>query len=416
MPMWFRSKSDVYVEKDYYGVEHPEDIAINYLTFHEPIDLINSKFLGQTEWVSSVFKRSALFYWTQFENDATFSRITFERDARFIRAYFAKQADFIQCKFYLRTIFYGAQFKGKTSFPSSRFHGIADFSFSQFDQEVRFGHSRFLGLAKFNDVQFGKGADFSQVMFDSIADFSNARIQGKLEFSQAKLPYYLDLSGINYMNGEVNLLNAKLGQKYQVCLINLVDTDISKIQLTYDDFQLYFPHETHYDDRVKVYQGLLKNFTVNGHGDSFRKLDIEFAQFKYEAQQKKTTSLIQRIWWNYGYDKNLIFVWIFRIILFFTVINTFFIRDLVKSVNQLPFLSVDIVEKHALHHPIIAYFLNFPGTLVYTFVIILSGATGLGIIKDYAKIPNFIWMLYMLVVSIIGLSLSIFIFNYVINK
>jgi hypothetical protein len=46
---------------------------------------------------------------------------------------------------------------------------------------------------------------------------------------------------------------------------------------------------------------------------------------------------------------------------------------------------------------------------------IVSGSSGLSIIKDHTKIPNIVWMLYLIVLSLIGLSLSLFIFNYIIN-
>lgn len=400
---------------DAYGMKFTGSVYMNQTTLRAPVDFSLCDFQLPFTCQSASFKDVALFSWARFRDNVLFSRTDFSKGAQFLRVAFDSAVSFKFSRYDSNAFYYGSFFRNHVSFNDSRFMKNAAFGFTEFEKSATFNRTEFLGDALFNFAQFGEGADFSNTRFDTRADFSNAVVTGTLDFNGAHLPLFLDMSHMRDIKGTVELMKASSSKESGICRINLLNSDITKFNLDYDKFRLYFPPNTTFDEKVSVYEDLLENFKQRELDDSYRELDIEFSQFKYKEKKQSATNLIQKVWWNYGYDKNMIFSWIFWIILFFTVINTFFIRKLITAITEMPFLSRKTVEKNHLHHPIIAYFLNFPGTFLYTFILIVSGSTGLSIIKDHSKIPNVVWMLYMIILSIVGTGLSIFIFNYIIN-
>jgi len=408
-------ETSVREEVDRYGAKTIGSVSLNRVDFEKSIDVTLADFEKGVQMHSVRFMGPYLGNWTTYKEEAVFSRVRFDRESQFMRALFDSTAQFKSSSFGRLAFFYGSYFRQDASFNDTRFDTTCHFSFAQFDRRVTFNRSDFDTITRFNNAEFRDGADFHNANFDSLLDFSNANLKGRLDFSGAYLPMHLDLSGMEEIDGTVDLMRVRPSKSKRECMINLLDTDVSKVLLDYTQFKLMFPKETGFEDKVKVYEDLLEQFKTREMDESFKKLDIEFTQFKYRERRESTANFLQQIWWNYGYDKNRIFLWIIRILLFFAVINTFFIRRLLTAITELPFLTRKTVDKHHLHHPIIAYFLNFPGSLLYTFILIVSGSSGLSIIKDHTKIPNIVWMLYLIVLSLIGLSLSLFIFNYIIN-
>ena len=408
-------ESSVKEEVDRYGSKTIGNVSLNRVDFEKSIDVTLADFEKGVQMHSVRFLGPYLGNWTTYRGEAVFSRVRFERESQFMRVLFDSTAQFKSSSFGRLAFFYGSIFRHGVSFNDTRFDTTCHFSFGQFDRRATFHRADFDTITRFNNAVFLDGAEFLNANFDSLLDFSNAKIRGRLDFSGAYLPMHLDLSGMEELEGTVDLMRVRPSKSKGECMVNLLNTDVSKVLLDYSNFKLMFPKETGFDDKVRVYEDLLEQFKARQMDDSYKKLDIEFTQFKYREKRENTANFLQQMWWNYGYDKNRIFIWILRILLFFTVINTFFIRRLLSAISELPFLTRKTVEKHHLHHPIIAYFLNFPGTLLYTFILIVSGSSGLSIIKDHTKIPNIVWMLYLIVLSLIGLSLSLFIFNYIIN-
>ena len=408
-------ETSVREDVDRYGAKTIGNVSLNRVDFEKSIDVTLADFEKGVQMHSVRFLGSYLGNWTTYKGEAVFSRVRFEKESQFMRALFDSTAQFKSSSFGRLAFFYGSRFRHGVSFNDARFDTTCHFSFGQFDRRATYHRADFDTITRFNNTVFMDGAEFLNANFDSLLDFSNAKLKGRLDFSGAYLPMHLDLSGMEEIDGTIDLLRVRPSKSKGECMINLLDTDVSKVLLDYSQFKLMFPKETGFDDKVKVYEDLLEQFKTREMDESFKKLDIEFTQFKYREKRESTANFLQQIWWNYGYDKNRIFIWIIRILLFFAIINTFFIRRLLTAITELPFLTRKTVDKHHLHHPIIAYFLNFPGSLLYTFILIVSGSSGLSIIKDHTKIPNIVWMLYLIVLSLIGLSLSLFIFNYIIN-
>ena len=64
-------------------------------------------------------------------------------------------------------------------------------------------------------------------------------------------------------------------------MINLVGSDIDRIKINYEQFKLWFPKFTTYQDRISTYESLLEKFNNQGYKESYKLLDIEFKEFLY---------------------------------------------------------------------------------------------------------------------------------------
>jgi hypothetical protein len=135
----------------------------------------------------------------------------------------------------------------------------------------------------------------------------------KLRFEWATGDQGIDLSDINMAPGSE-------------CELTLIGTDASKIKLNYVDFKLVLDSSeyTTTSSILYTYRQMLKCQLDNGFEKGYRKLDIEYKDFllsKYWNFQ----DYLSKIWWNYGYNKEYIFSWTWKIFLaFYIVVLTFF--------------------------------------------------------------------------------------------
>ena len=76
-----------------------------------------------------------------------------------------------------------------------------------------------------------------------------------------------------------------------------------------------------FDERASVYERLLGRFRSDGLVESYKNIDIEYRQFRCRVERKWCIlNLIQRFWWNYGYNKEYVFGWSLAFMVFFSSI------------------------------------------------------------------------------------------------
>jgi hypothetical protein len=399
---------------NYYNVWFQSPVVLNEVVFVGPFDFTLARCKASVNFNNSKFKETALFNWTQFLDSAQFSRLRFEKPVHFIRAKFNGPVDFYQSLFKSRSEFDGITFNKEVNFSHSQFFQPVSFSYLQLNQNAAFYSVDFYASVFFNNSSIKGTLNFDKSRFDSIADFSNSVITGKILFGSARLPKYLNLSGINSIQNEIDLTETELNENYPLCRINLVNTDVSRIRLRYDNFRLWFPPNTSYEACCLVYDAVLNSFLKNGYLDSYKHLDIEFQQYKYAHTGETLRDFVNRHWWNYGYNKEYIFKWIFWFALSLTLINNLFLKQLMKNIYHIGFLNVASVEERMhMHHPVIAYFLNFPTAFLYTLVLLIGGAFGMSFRADQIKFPGFFGLIYIISISLIGISCSAFIINFI---
>ncbi|MCW3102339.1 MAG: Uncharacterized protein JWO09_779 [Bacteroidetes bacterium] len=399
---------------DYYKGRIKDSIMFNSVHFMSGLDFSLARCAGFISIHQCQIDGKSLFLWSQFNSGCVFSRSKFSGDAVFQHAVFNNATDFFQSDFNGIADFYGSQFNGISNFGNSSFFNESNFSFSSFNNECSFTNTEFGKACLFNNCEINATLDFSGAKFDSIADFSCCRLKGSIVFNNCVLPAKMDLSGIESISTVIDLTQIKSNEKQQRCRINLIDTDISKIKMLYENFELWFPDHTSFETKCKVYEGLLASLDGFGFKASYKKLDIEYQQLKYIHNNQCIKNKFQEIWWNYGYNKEAIFMWLFRIVLLLTLINTLLIKSLLGSVYEMKYLNLlRINEYYKLHHPVLAFFLSMPTGFLYTVILLVGGAFGIKFSSDQIRFPSFIGMLYIISVGLLGISCSAFVIKFI---
>ncbi len=400
--------------KDYYNYHFVSPVDFNRVEFQDVFDFSLSHCFKSVNWHQSVFYSEAFFTWSKFDDEVVFSRTTFKKNVDFIRIVFDQDADFFQSNFHGVADFYGTKFNKDLNFINSNFYAAAIYSFAIFNGDANFRNAEFSDNALFNNSELNSIVDFSGTQFDSIVDFSGSSINGDLIFDNVTLPSFLDLSNISTIKNTLDLTEVKPSEKYRICEINLLNTDISKIKMRYDNFILWFPENTSYDAKCNVYNALLTSFQNYGFQTSYEKLDIEFQEFKFIENDHKLRNHFQKIWWNYGYDKGAIFAWVLWIVSILTVINTLFINVLMGKIYEISFLNYEKIKaRFKLHHPILSFCLNIPTGFLYTLILLIGGAFGMGFNSSQIKFPNFIGLIYIISIGLLGISCTAFMLNYI---
>jgi hypothetical protein len=234
-----------------------------------------------------------------------------------------------------KACFEDSSFSDTAIFESYIFKDTAVFTDASFGNYVRFSHAVFNKAVYFDDVTFGKTAAFDNVRFPHYAKFTNLGPTDSLsiQFSHAVLPDTFDFSQNPALGCTIDLTAADF-DKPHTCNIFLFNTDISKFKLDYFHFRLLMPDSTitpaydtsrqkiTKDQKEAMYEALLNNFKQRGQEESYKRLDIEYQQYKWQNSWAHGISWVPAIWWNYGYDKEYVFVWIIASLLVFSLINS----------------------------------------------------------------------------------------------
>lgn len=299
---------------DFSDKKFEEPVNIEYWKSH-PYDGIEIK--RDTVWS---------YTWVVFHRPVSFWNATFDSTAYFREATFEDRASFGGTKFKSTAYFSLATFEDTTFFFGVTFDGTANFQRATFRSEAFFVISTFHSTSDFGKVRFDSTANFSGVTFGSMADFRWARFADDVWFVGATLPDKLDFRYVTDIAKEINFTWAKSPCSTCKCQIALVDSDISKIKLDMQLFELRFPSNPTYDKRCSVYEQMLKKLENDGFMDSYEILDIEYRQFKYDHKwYGSVVNALHKTWWNYGYDKErILFIWTPLFFIVFAFLNLLF--------------------------------------------------------------------------------------------
>jgi len=254
------------------------------------------------------------FLASRFPNPVLFSRTTFYKDAKFFLVSFYDTANFSECDFKKQATFLGTNFFGYTSFYNTYFNGYSDF-----------GNSKFGLIANFSAIRIGDSASF---------DFRQALLPDLIDFSEnVNIPRIIDLSNANYSDPSRYHKNTGYYIKH---LIRLRGSDVSKFTFDYHYFTLDTSRMSD-DEKAGQYEALLKNFDQRGRKESYKLLDIEYQRFKHP-----NFAWINHWWWNYGYDRWYIILWIIAFTIVFTIITEIFYNALNSKVYSFDNMSDQI--------------------------------------------------------------------------
>jgi hypothetical protein len=301
------------------------------------------KFLGLTSFAGATFDSVATFTNAYFKDN----KIA-EGDSRYSKLFDGRVSDndtissvvFTACKFSNLWMdnaifdssvdFIDALFHKKAHFSGCEFNKNVFFTQSQFDDEIYFYKAHFTGETNFKGVQFENRADFTESIFGGItswdktvfyntANFSKATFKQTPSFDKTQLPFYLHLTNLNLkeINAPIRFdlaLTDSLQKRWgsgQKCHVYLnTFTDISKIVLDASKFTIVFDSTMKHDDKIGVYEQVIKKCKEIGFGESTKGFDIELQKLQLRHSYPITGNFLiwlNDYWWNFGYEKSKIF-------------------------------------------------------------------------------------------------------------
>jgi uncharacterized protein YjbI with pentapeptide repeats len=387
----------------YVLVQFLKDVSFYLATFNKNADFSNSRF------------RKASFEWVVFIMNSNFSYTTFLNDVSFYRTVFTKNS-----------IFYGARFEKVSNFYSILAKEEIDFSETRYYFLANYGQAIFKKLANFHKAEFNEGADFSKVKFNGRVNFSNTLFKEKVlfrgaefndivDFKAAVLPKKFDFSHVNIIKHNIDLSMMKTSLNQPKCLINLVNADISKFNFRYQHFKLYFDKNTPEYQIESTYKKLLHNFKNKGYTNSYKILSIEQKEYHYIMNNQQIRNFIQKHWWNYGFNKEWIFIWLIIIIVILTIVNTLFYEKLYSKYYNIPFLDNPLRSYLITKNPYLKFLFYIPNGFLFTIYIFFGYFLSFN--KNNEDIPtkNIFFIIYLFSIMVIGLIFALFILNYIIG-
>lgn len=241
----------------------------------------------------------------------------------------------------------------------------------------------------------------------------NVKLQSA-QFEGFELPRSIVLENLDLseLNGEIDL--SRVIKTGQTCSLYIDKVDVTKLKLRYSDYTICFSENVGTEDRYAVYQQLLEKFEKDGQFESKRKLDIEFKSFKYKCEGKYMEDYIDRLWWNYGYDRKLVIYNSLLIFVFFLFTNLFLFRYLADVYMPVQFRILDskLMDKYGSikGKKAIKYRLyKTPLILIYTAYVFW------GLKLDFKDVSIKIGLVLLLTEYIAGLICLAYIANYLIT-
>ncbi len=381
------------------------------------------------------------------------------RGKEFISAYKNKPrydsiVNFSDAKFFSIANFTASELDSMVFFNNATFNKAAIYNFTIFCSATNFRFSTFHRDAYFFSAMFRSNADFVAAKFDSIAGFTNsifftnanflsARFSGETFFNGVVLPDTLGFRHVVEINKEIDFTNAKLDsvklakdQNYK-CKITLTGSNIEKIKINYELFELWFPTSVTYEQKISTYEKLLQKFKNDGFLESYKKLDIEYRNFKNIQNGDVVLNWFIKHWWNYGYNREWVIYWALSILGSFIFLNTFLFEKLQKEVYTINFNFFTPEDYSRLarnpnfwrerekyftlpyllaiwQFPILSFAfvtLNAINSLMYTAILFFGVKISLENFKKFSGWTMYIWLMY-----VTGLFCLAYILNIIIVK
>lgn len=327
--------------------------------------------------------------------------------------YFAAGADFDNARLDTAS-FIRVAFEGGAGFNSTTFVGptvfrmgcasFLDFRHATFTGPIVFSGFRVQDYLGLDQVEFHGDLSLRYVVVGDSLDFSRSSFGGHVRLEGVKLPRIVDLSGVQDIAYGIDLTSARPPDTGLV-YVRLLGANLDRIRIDYLRFRLAFPDSASFDERASVYERLLGRFTSDGLVESHKNIDIEYKQFRYKVEQKQYLNLIQRYWWNYGYNREYVFAWSLGFMLLFSLVTASGFGVLSSRVYRVPFLEAS--EGAARR----SCWIRLGKAVMYT------GLVFFGIKLDLDKFgPLGWWTGYIFVVYTVGLVCVAYMVAFVLNR
>lgn len=385
------------------GQDYPH-FMINQSRFNQHMALDNCHIKGIADITWSRFMAATDLTYNDFLNDLIIRYNKFNGPVLFY-----KNRCFNNC------ILQNNQFDAPVSLARNQFHGTLQLTQSVFKQPVNLSYSNIQKELDMTGAIFDAPVVLDHVTIHGAWIAKDAHFNAPVHMRDFLLPKYIDFSGL-HTNDTINLRHISRANKQSLITINLLKTNISKILIDYQRFQLVFPAKTPYSHRMYVYTQLLKQFKQANMQASFNRLYRESQQYQYRVHNKPLLNFLDNIWWDYGLQKSRIFFWIMILLLGFSTINTLLYRKLVENFFDIKFLTNTDLSELARANCIIRFIQTFPRALLFTAYILFSGFINIRFGREVFKSNHLLINAYLMLISGIGFICILFIIEMLISR
>ena len=308
-------------------------------------------------------------------------------------------------------------FKDKIISLNTSYLGNANFFNNNFYHDVNFSYSFFQDKAYYINDKFYSDLFFDGVVFSSELSFHNSTFYKNASFNKALFPQKVDFSGIIIKNKNIDLNTAKPNVPGNKIYLNLLNTDVNKIDFNYINYRLFFPKETSHQEKVFLYTLLLNKFDKKGMTTSYETLFREYREYILLHDNHYILNFIDKNWWDYGLHKNIIYFWFLWLFIIITLTNCFFYEALITKYFNITFLTMHKKEEICTINPIINFIYNIPRAALLTLFFIF--ATFLQVLTNEDRIFKsdvFVINSYAILLNCIGYIFLLFVFESILNQ
>lgn len=387
-----------------------ELVDFSFCVFEKDVYIADSRFCNSLVISHSKFDSCVFIHNAVFKESVNFENLTFnliELSESVFEKYFTFNENINRNESFIVDV----KFNNGCAFNHSVFEGNTWFTGSTFAQRPTFWETKFNDSTYFSHVNLLHGIDFQSARFKYLLGLNSLVANGKIYFDNVYLPEYIDLSYLISENiVDFNFINDSL-KNYRFG-VNLYKADLSKIILT-DRFYLWFDNDLSIEQRNIVYKQLLFNLSNKGYKTLYKTIDLQYREFEnknYNGVLKRLASYVNKIWWNYGYDKERIFLISIILIIVFSI-NIFLKLDhYVNVVYKIDSLSKKLKSNNQIESKLEKLIANYGVALLYTIFLFFN----LKLSLDKISFEKYRYGLFILLIFSIGLICTAFIVNLVV--
>ena len=205
--------------------------------------------------------------------------------------------------------------------------------------------------------------------------------------------------------------------------ISLYNSDVTKFHLDYFHFRLLLLDGNHHilpDDEAKaLYSSLLKNFKDRGQDDSYRMLDIEYQDFKWDHNKYFFWfGWFLHNWNYYGHRPELPLLYTVCFIILFTIITFLCLPFLHNNVYRIDVITNQTLtgrEESSQVDELLSY-QHFGKRAWYSFIYTSLIFFPLSLKVDKIKVDKKLGTLYLMLMYISGLVCVAYVANFILQK
>jgi hypothetical protein len=314
------------------------------------------------------------------------------------------------------------------SFKNSMFLKKVNFTDVIFDDSVIFDGTMFMSHVEFINVKIRKCISFNNASFSHSLKFDNVEINSML-FEKAILPQVIDFDKVN-ISSNVKLNNSINNPCFhstviKMCLLSKADR-LNVIFSDALDFEIIPKkddgnRQSSKEKKRGTYEKLLVRAKEEGYMRSYEIIDKRYREFQYLNKDSwkiwfGLQNWIDKTWWDYGYNKQLIFRNTLVLFFVFVFFNIFLIKKMVRDV----YVDKKILKllKYEDPIPVFNFLKKIPLSVYYTSIIFFVVSISLKRVKYKENLQGFNcrWLFYFGIMYLTGLVCLGYLVNFVITN